>query len=308
MKKLVESLRIKLAKTRNGFVAKVAEALKLRQTVDEELMDELEEILIQADVGFEVSSYIIDELRDKIRIEKIVETSRVMQALKEIVAEMLKNDYQNDDKSISKDFRAPQIWMIIGVNGVGKTTTIGKLAKRFKEEGKSVMLIAADTFRAAAIEQLEIWAERANVPLLKQQHGADPSSVIYDGITSAINKKTDIVLVDTAGRLHNKVNLMNELSKMKRTIQKVLPEAPHETLLVVDASTGQNAVSQTKLFNEIAELSGLILTKLDGTAKGGIVIGIKHQFSIPVRMIGVGEGIDDLQDFDNEAFVEALFS
>jgi fused signal recognition particle receptor len=198
--------------------------------------------------------------------------------------------------------------MIIGVNGVGKTTTIGKLAKRFKEEGKSVMLIAADTFRAAAIEQLEIWADRANVPLLKQQHGADPSSVIYDGITSAVNKKTDIVLIDTAGRLHNKVNLMNELSKMKRTIQKVLPEAPHETLLVVDASTGQNAVSQTKLFNEIAELSGLILTKLDGTAKGGIVIGIKHQFSIPVRMIGVGEGIDDLQDFDNEAFVEALFS
>ncbi|MCB5230252.1 MAG: signal recognition particle-docking protein FtsY [Candidatus Cloacimonas sp.] len=307
MRRIVENLRVKLAKTRNGFVAKVAEALKLRQTVDEELMDELEEILIQSDVGFEVSEYIIDELRDKIRIDKITDTNNVMQALKEIVSKILQDEEETSIEA-QKNQKSPQVWMIIGVNGVGKTTTIGKLAKRFKQEGKSVMLIAADTFRAAAIEQLEVWSERAGVILLKQQHGSDPSSVIYDGITSAVNRKIDIVLIDTAGRLHNKVNLMNELSKMKRTIQKVIPTAPDETFLVVDASTGQNAISQTKLFNEIAELTGIILTKLDGTAKGGIVISIKHQFSIPVRMIGVGEGIDDLQDFDSEAFAEALFS
>ena len=308
MKNIIENLRLKLAKTRNGFIAKIAEAVNIRTRIDEDLMDELEEILIEADIGIDVSHYIIDQLRDKIRVNKLTESSSVLTAIKDIIIEMLEKDYSSYHQMLNISDSHPTVMLFVGVNGVGKTTTIGKLAKRFRNEGKSVMLIAGDTFRAAAIEQLEIWAERAGVLLLKQQSGSDPSAVIYDGLTSALNKKIDVVMIDTAGRFHNKINLMNELSKMTRTIKKVVPEAPHETLLVVDASTGQNAISQTKLFNEIAKLTGLVLTKLDGTAKGGIVIGIKHQLDVPVKLIGIGEKIEDLRDFDSKDFVEALFS
>ncbi|MBW6515856.1 MAG: signal recognition particle-docking protein FtsY [Candidatus Cloacimonetes bacterium] len=308
MKSIIENLRLKLAKTRSGFVAKIAEAIHIRTKIDEDLMDELEEILIEADIGIDVSSYIIDKLREKIRIEKLTESSSVLSALREIIIDMLQKDYAGENIALTMPDKLPYVLLFVGVNGVGKTTTIGKLANRYRNQGKSVMLVAGDTFRAAAIEQLEIWAERAGVTLLKQQSGSDPSAVIYDGLTSALNKKIDVVMIDTAGRFHNKVNLMNELSKMNRTIKKVMPEAPHETLLVVDASTGQNAISQTKLFNEVTQLTGLVLTKLDGTAKGGIVIGIKHQLDIPVKLIGVGEKIEDLRDFDSKEFVEALFS
>ncbi len=305
---VIEKLRLKLAKTRNGFVAKIAEAVNIRTKVDEELMEELEEILIQADIGLPVAIDIIDALREKIRIERITESSLVLSSLKTIIIEMLHKDYSKEDIHLQPPDKPPYVLLFVGVNGVGKTTTIGKLAKRFRDQGKSVMLIAGDTFRAAAIEQLAVWAERADAILQKQQSGSDPSAVIFDGLTSALNKRIDIVLIDTAGRLHNKVNLMKELEKINRTIKKIIPEAPHETLLVVDASTGQNAINQTRLFNEVTDLSGLVLTKLDGTAKGGIVIGIKHQFAIPVKLIGIGEKIDELRDFESDEFVEALFS
>lgn len=311
MKKIVEKLRLKLAKTRNGFIAKLAETINLRTIIDEELMEELEEILIQADVGVDVSGYIIESLRERIREENLSEGSAVLSALKNIIMEMLRKDYSESTASLElpqSTEHKTAVLLFVGVNGVGKTTTIGKLAKHFRDSGKSVMLIAGDTFRAAAIEQLAVWAERSDSLLLKQQSGSDPSAVIYDGLSSALHKKIDIVMIDTAGRLHNKVNLMNELSKINRTVKKIIPDAPHETLLVVDASTGQNAVNQTKLFNEATELTGLVLTKLDGTAKGGIVIGIKHQLDVPVKLIGVGEGTDDLRYFNGEDFVEALFS
>ncbi len=308
MKTIIEKLRLKLAKTRNGFVAKIAEAVNIRTKVDEELMEELEEILIEADIGVSVATDIIDSLREKIRIERITESSEVLSSLKEIIIEMLHKDYSGEEQALKMPDKRPFVLLFVGVNGVGKTTSIGKLANRYRKEGKSVMLIAGDTFRAAAIEQLAIWAERADASLLKQQSGSDPSAVIFDGLTSALHKKIDVVMIDTAGRLHNKVNLMNELGKINRTIKKLIPDAPHETLLVVDASTGQNAVNQTKLFNEVTDLSGLVLTKLDGTAKGGIVIGIKHQLDIPVKLIGIGERIDELRDFDSKDFVEALFS
>jgi fused signal recognition particle receptor len=281
-------------------------------------MEELEEILIQSDIGVSVSTHIIDALRDKIRVDKLTDSSEVLEALKNIIIEMLHKDYNespdnsllmNGEISIGTDGKTqPLVILFVGVNGVGKTTTIGKLARRYRELDKKVMMIAGDTFRAAAIDQLAVWADRAEAILIKQQSGSDPSAVIYDGLTSAQHRKIDIVLIDTAGRFHTKVNLMNELSKMRRTICKVIPEAPHETLLVVDASTGQNAINQTKLFNEATQLTGLVLTKLDGTAKGGIVIGIKHELNVPVKLIGIGEKIEDLRDFDSEEFVEALFS
>jgi|SRR5690554_4145054 len=318
MKTIIEKLRLKLAKTRNGFVAKLAEAINIRTKIDEELMEDLEEILIQADIGVIVSTHIIDALRERIRVGKLTESSDVLEALKSIIIEMLQRDYtemsdnsllingESETTTAGNDY--PQVVLFVGVNGVGKTTTIGKLARRYRDCGKKVMMIAGDTFRAAAIDQLAVWADRADAILIKQQSGSDPSAVIYDGLTSALHRNIDLVLIDTAGRFHNRVNLMNELSKMRRTIQKVIPQAPHETLLVVDASTGQNAINQTKLFNEATELTGLVLTKLDGTAKGGIVIGIKHELNVPVKLIGIGEKLEDLRDFDSEEFVEALFS
>lgn len=306
MKKLIDTLRIRLAKTKNGFVAKIAEAVKLRTKIDKDLLLDIEDILIEADIGVSVSEYIISKLSDAIRVNRIEDPSKIMLLLSNIITSMLEQE-KDPSPFFESNGHSPYVIMFVGVNGVGKTTTIGKLAYRFTQSKKSVMLIAADTFRAAAIEQLTIWAERSGSTLHKHQAGADPSSVIFDGLNSAVNKKTDIVMIDTAGRLHNKVNLMNELSKMDRTIKKVLSAAPHRTILVVDASTGQNAISQAKVFNEIVHLDGIALTKLDGTAKGGIVIGINQELEVPVKLIGIGEKLDDLKDFNSEEFVEALF-
>ncbi len=301
------SLKIKLAKTKNFFIGRIADLVSQREKLDEELLEDLEEILIQADLGVKTTLDIIKKLGEKIRDERISNSSEIKQILENIVRELLLKDYSLDSDFFPLLDKKPFVILLAGVNGVGKTTTIGKLAKRFKDKGKSVLLIAADTFRAAAIEQLSIWADRAKASIIKPQPGADPASVVYDGLISAVNKKIDVVLIDTAGRQHTKINLMNELSKMSRTIKKVIPEGPHETLLVVDATTGQNAITQAEMFNEAINLTGLVLAKLDGTSKGGIVIGIKHQLNIPVKLIGVGESLDDLRDFDVEEFVKAIF-
>ncbi len=307
MLNMFKSLKEKLAKTRNSFVGKIAETLSLRTKVDEDLMDELEEILIQGDVGAELAMEIIDKLRDELRLNNVTEPENVQMYIEKIIQEIMVKDYEKDDELFNFDAHKPCIVLVVGVNGTGKTTTIGKLANKLKKEGRKVLLVAADTFRAAAIEQLTIWAERSDIPIFKTQHGADPSSVVFDGLNYSLKNDIDVVLIDTAGRQHNKANLMNELAKMHRTIQKVIPDAPHEALLVVDATTGQNAISQAKFFNEAAKLSGLVLTKLDGTAKGGIVISIKRQLNIPVKLVGVGESIEDLRDFDPEEFANALF-
>jgi fused signal recognition particle receptor len=308
MLSFMRNLREKIARTKNSFVGKLAEAIRLRGKVDEELMEELEDILLKSDTGVDMTTLIIDKLRDEIKVHKYTEAEQVQDALQKIMAEILLADY-TDATNFYTDLSAkPQVIFFLGVNGVGKTTTIGKVAKQFKQMGKSVLVIAGDTFRAAAIEQLEIWASRADVSIIKSQHGADPGAVVYDGIQAALARGTDIVLIDSAGRQHTKQNLMQELSKVIRTIKKVIPEAPHETLLVLDATTGQNAVAQAKTFHEIAGLTGLVLTKLDGTAKGGIILNIKHALGIPVKLIGIGEQIDDLQSFDPEAFVEAMFT
>ncbi len=302
-----ESLDLKLASTKNNLLGKIAEVVKLRGKVDEQLMDDLEEILLKADVGVKVSLDIIDELRDEIKTKKLISVNDVREHLEEIIRKILLSDYADETLKLQIPKEIPFVILFTGVNGVGKTTTIAKLAKRYVKAGRSVMMIAADTFRAAAIDQLSIWAERTGAQIMKQKKGADPSSVVFDGLTKAVNQKIDVVLIDTAGRQHTKVNLMNELAKMKRTTKKVVPKAPHETLLVVDATTGQNAISQAETFNQATDLSGLVLTKLDGTAKGGIVIGIKHQLDIPVKLIGVGETYNDLRDFDVNEFVEAIF-
>jgi len=307
LKKEKENLRIKLAKTKNSFLSKIAEIIKLCGKVDEILLQDLEEMLIQADVGILVSSDIISKLREEIKLKQISQTAEIQKYLEEIIRKLLLEDYSKESNHLKLTTKKPFIILFAGVNGVGKTTTIGKLAKRFTDQGKTVMMIAADTFRAAAIEQLSIWAERAEADIIKQQQGADPSAVVYDGITSAVKRQIDVVMIDTAGRQHTKVNLMNELSKIVRTIKKIVPEAPHETLLVVDATTGQNALSQAEIFDKATKLSGIVLTKLDGTAKGGIVIGIKHQLKIPIKLIGVGETTEDLRDFDVNDFVEAIF-
>ncbi len=297
----------KLAKTKQGLLGKLAEIVRLSSKIDEELMDDLEEVLLQADVGVKTSSEIMLKLREQIKNNQLKAASAIKTYLEEIIRELLLDDYAAKEDHFKLADSKPFIILFVGVNGVGKTTTIGKLAKRFTSQGKSVLLIAADTFRAAAIEQLTIWAERSHAGIVKQQQGADPSAVVYDGVMSAVNKKIDIVLIDTAGRQHTKVNLMNELSKIVRTIKKIVPEGPHETLLVVDSTTGQNALSQADLFDKATNLTGLVLTKLDGTAKGGIIIGIKHQLAIPVKLIGVGEAVEDLRDFDVNAFVDAIF-
>jgi len=302
-----ENLRIKLAKTKNSFLSKIAEIIKLCGKVDEALLQDLEEMLIQADVGIQASSDIIDKLRKEIKLNQISQTAEIQKYLEEIIRKLLLEDYSKESDHLKLTTKKPFVILFAGVNGVGKTTTIGKLAKRFTDQGKTVIMIAADTFRAAAIEQLTIWAERAGAEIMRQQHGADPSAVVYDGITSAIKKQIDVVMIDTAGRQHTKVNLMNELSKIVRTIKKIVPEAPHETLLVVDATTGQNALAQAEIFDKATKLSGIVLTKLDGTAKGGIVIAIKHQLKIPIKLIGVGETNEDLRDFDVNEFVEAIF-
>lgn len=303
-----DALQLKLTKTKSTFLGKIAEVLNLRGKVDEEMLEKLEETLIQADVGVQTSIDIIEDVREQIRLRKISEPKEVQKLLQETIKKLLLKEYSHQADHFQIGEQKPYVIFFAGVNGVGKTTTIGKLAKRYKDEGKKVMLIAADTFRAAASEQLTIWAERAGAAISKQQEGADPSSVVYDGLMAAKTRNYDLVLIDTAGRQHTKVNLMNELSKVERTIKKILPDAPHETLLVVDSTTGQNALTQAEMFNKATHISGLVLTKLDGTAKGGIVIGIKHQLNIPVKLIGVGEQQEDLRNFDAQEFVEAIFT
>ncbi|MGN2369135.1 signal recognition particle-docking protein FtsY [Clostridium cagae] len=297
---LFNKLKDGLTKTRDGLTDKINEALKIAITIDEDLYEELEEILITSDIGMDTTMDIIERLRKKIRKEKINDPQDVKPALKEVIKEiLLEGNYEeiNDEK---------KVMLVIGVNGVGKTTSIGKLAAKNKGAGKKVLLIAADTFRAAAIDQLEVWSRRAEVDLIKHQEGSDPAAVVFDAIEASKARNTDLLICDTAGRLHNKKNLMNELEKINRIIDRELDGVKKETLLVLDATTGQNAVIQAKQFMEVCPIDGIILTKLDGTAKGGVVISIKQSLNIPVRYIGVGEGIDDLQEFDAESFAEAI--
>lgn len=300
--KFFNKLKDGLSKTRDGFTDKINEVLKLAITIDDDLYEELEEVLIMADIGMDTTVEIIDRLKDKIRKEKINEVEMVYPALKEVIKDMLLEGVEEEEDNGEK-----KVLLVIGVNGVGKTTSIGKLAAKNKEEGKKVLLAAADTFRAAAIDQLEVWSQRANVELIKHEEGSDPAAVVFDAIQAAKARNTDLLICDTAGRLHNKKNLMNELSKINRIIDREFSEAKKETLLVLDGTTGQNAIIQAKQFMEACPIDGIILTKLDGTAKGGVVISIKQTLNIPVKYIGVGEGIDDLQEFDAESFAEALF-
>jgi fused signal recognition particle receptor len=277
--------------------------------VDAEVLDNLEEVLVSSDIGVETTLKIIKRLEERVARDKYVNTSELNNLLKDEVAGLLKNNNPDDSDEITipDTGGVPYVIMVVGVNGVGKTTTIGKLAHQFKKTGKKVLLGAADTFRAAAVEQLDIWSKRVDVPIVKQAMGADPASVAFDAVSSAVAQKVDVLIIDTAGRLHNKVNLMNELGKIKRVIQKVIPTAPHEILLVLDASTGQNAIEQARQFTKVTDVNALALTKLDGTAKGGIVIAISDEFKIPVKYIGVGEKVDDLQLFNKVEFVDSLF-
>lgn len=295
-----------LQKTRESVFAKLSKAVAGKSKVDAEVLDDLEEVLISSDVGVDTTIKIIEAIEERVARDKYLGTAELNQILREEIAELLK-DNAAANEGFTLPEKRPYVLMVVGVNGVGKTTTIGKLAHQFKEAGLSVVLGAADTFRAAAVDQLEIWSERVGVPIVKQAMGSDPASVAFDAVQSGISKNADIVIIDTAGRLHNKVNLMNELSKIKRVMQKLVPDAPHEVLLVLDASTGQNALEQAKQFSKATEVTALALTKLDGTAKGGVAIGISDQLQIPVKYIGVGEGIEDLRIFDKEAFVNSLF-
>ena len=297
-----------LEKTKEGFLSKLGRALVGKSTVDADVLDELEEALLSSDVGVSTSLKIIERIEKRIARDKYLSASELDEVLRDEIIQLLKENNTIDyDRFSVPEIEAPYVIMVVGVNGVGKTTTIGKLANQYKKTGKTILLGAADTFRAAAVDQLKVWSERVGVPLVQQGMGADPASVAFDTLKSAIAKNTDIVIIDTAGRLHNKVNLMNELSKIKNVMQKVIPGAPHEVLLVLDASTGQNAIEQCKQFMLATEVNSLALTKLDGTAKGGVVIGISDQFKIPVKYIGVGEQLDDLQVFNKKEFVDSLF-
>jgi fused signal recognition particle receptor len=296
-----------LSKTRNNFSSKVNDLVARYRKVDEEFFEELEEILIGADVGFDTVMELVDKLRYEAKLRNIQETSELQSVISEKLVEIYEGDAgASNELNIQEDTLT--VILFVGVNGVGKTTTIGKMAHMFKEQGKSVLLAAGDTFRAGAIDQLEVWGQRAEVPVIKHSEGSDPAAVIYDAVQSAKAKNADILLCDTAGRLQNKVNLMNELQKVKRVIEREIPGAPHEVLLVLDATTGQNALLQAKTFKEATDVSGIVLTKLDGTAKGGIVIGIKNELQIPVKFVGLGEKVDDLQPFDPEKYVYGLFS
>ena len=296
-----DKLKNGLGKTRDNFNEKINNVFSSFRKVDEELLEELEEILIMSDIGVETSTEIISNLREKIKKEKINDEEGVKKALKEEMQEIL----DEVDNSLKLDTK-PSIILVVGVNGVGKTTTIGKIANKLRLEGKKVIVAAADTFRAAAVEQLEIWAKRANVDIVKKEEGADPASVVYDAIKKAKETNADVLICDTAGRLHNKKYLMDELLKINKVILKELPETSNETLMVIDGTTGQNAIEQVKAFKEIVNITGLVLTKLDGTAKGGVVIGIVHENKIPVKFIGVGEKIDDMEIFNSQDFVNAI--
>lgn len=299
---IFEKLKKGLNKTKDNFTGKISEMLKLYVTIDEEMFEELEEILVSADIGIETSLDIIEKVRRKIKEEKIKDPKEVKECLKEVLIDIL----GDEENSLTLD-ETPEVMLIIGVNGVGKTTSIGKMASKYKSKKYKVLLAAADTFRAAAIDQLEIWSSRSGVDLIKHQEGSDPAAVVFDAIQAAKARKTDLLICDTAGRLHNKKNLMDELSKINRVIDREFGEAKKQTFLVLDATTGQNAIIQAKQFMEACPIDGIILTKLDGTAKGGVVISIKSVLNIPVKFIGVGETIDDLQLFESKNFVEALF-
>lgn len=300
--KIFDKLKDGLTKTRNSITEKVSEVLNLAITIDDELYEELEEILITSDIGVETSIYIIEKLKKKVKEDKIKEPEEIWPCLKEVLIDIL-----GEDENPIRHANLPEVLLIIGVNGVGKTTSIGKIAATLKAEKYKVLIAAADTFRAAAIDQLEIWSNRAGVELIKHQEGSDPAAVVFDAVQAAKARKVDVLICDTAGRLHNKKNLMDELAKINRVIKREYSEAHMETLLVIDATTGQNGVEQAKQFMKICPIDGIILTKLDGTAKGGVVISIKNQLDIPVKYIGVGEGVDDLQEFNSKDFVEALF-
>ncbi|MEM9831380.1 MAG: signal recognition particle-docking protein FtsY [Bacteroidota bacterium] len=307
-----ESLDKGLEKSKQSFFTKMGKAIAGKATVDEEVLDELEQVLVTSDVGVDTMVKIIDRIEARVARDKYLNTSELDRILREEIAELLTeadNSYtttQANDFSIPENHQ-PHVILVVGVNGVGKTTTIGKLAHQFKKQGKNVMLGAADTFRAAAVDQLKLWGERVGVPVVSHGMNTDPASVAYDAVKQGVEQKADLVIVDTAGRLHNKVNLMNELSKIKRVIQKFVPEAPHEVLLVLDGSTGQNAFLQAREFTKATEVTALAITKLDGSAKGGVVIGISDQFKIPVKYIGVGEKMEDLQVFNKMEFVDSLF-
>ncbi|MBV2224669.1 Signal recognition particle receptor FtsY [bioreactor metagenome] len=301
-----ESLDKGLEKSSQGFFDKISRAVVGKSKVDDEVLDELEEVLIASDVGVNTTVKIIERIEARVERDKYVNTSELDKILREEISALLLENPHSQTKNIDET-KKPYVIMVVGVNGVGKTTTIGKLANQFKSQGLNVVLGAADTFRAAAVDQLVIWSERVGVPIVKQNMGSDPASVAFDTVQSAVAQNADVVIIDTAGRLHNKINLMNELSKIKRVMQKVLPEAPHEVLLVLDGSTGQNAFEQAKQFTAATEVTALAVTKLDGTAKGGVVIGISDQFQIPVKYIGVGEKMEDLQLFNGEEFVDSFF-
>lgn len=308
-KKEKETLNQGMQATREGFLARIGKVLLGKGKVDEEVLNRLEEALITADVGVDTTLAIMEEVEKRVRRDKYTDTTELNQILQESISSMLV-DAPADAQSgyILPEDKKPYVLLVVGVNGVGKTTTIGKLAHQYKNAGYQIMLGAADTFRAAAVDQLTIWSERVGVPIVKQPTGADPSAVAYDTVASALAKKSDMVIIDTAGRLHNKQHLMDELTKIKRSIGKVIPGAPHDVLLVLDGSTGQNALEQARHFTAATQVTALAITKLDGTARGGVVLAISHQFKIPVKYIGVGEKIDDLLPFDKQAFVQSLFS
>ena len=308
-KKEKESLDQGLQKTKEGFLTKLTKAVAGKSTVDEEVLDNLEDALVSADVGVDTTIEIIKKIEDRVARDKYLGVSELNKILKEEIEQLLVDAPASNSYAFDSDLPTkPYIILVVGVNGVGKTTTIGKLAYNFKEAGKNVLLGAADTFRAAAVDQLTIWSERVGVPIIKQDMGSDPAAVAFDTAQSAVAKGSEVVLIDTAGRLHNKAHLMEELSKIKRVIQKVIPDAPHEVLLVLDGSTGQNALEQAKHFTAATDVSAIAITKLDGTAKGGVVLAIANQFKIPVKFIGVGEKMTDLIVFDKHEFVDSLFN
>ena len=303
-----ETLDKGLSKTKESVFSKIARAVAGKSKVDDEVLDNLEEVLITSDVGVETTLNIIKRIEERVAKDKYVNTQELNRILREEIAALLTENNTMDSEEFGvPEGKKPYVIMVVGVNGVGKTTTIGKLAYQFKKKGLSVYLGAADTFRAAAVEQLDIWGERVGIPVIKQKMGSDPASVAYDTLASATANNADVVIIDTAGRLHNKIGLMNELTKIKNVMQKIVPDAPHEVLLVLDGSTGQNAFEQAKQFTKATEVTAMAITKLDGTAKGGVVIGISDQFKIPVKYIGLGEGIEDLQAFRRKEFVDSLF-
>ena len=302
-----EKLDKGLEKTKESVFSKLTRIVAGKSKVDAEVLDDLEEVLITSDVGVQTTVKIIERIESRVAKDKFLGTTELNSILREEISELLSENHSEELQDFSIPDKRPYVIMVVGVNGVGKTTTIGKLAYQLKKKGFNVVLGAADTFRAAAIEQLEIWSERVGVPIVKQKMGSDPASVAFDTLQSASTQGADVVIIDTAGRLHNKVNLMNELGKVKKVMQKIVPDSPHEILLVLDASTGQNAIEQARQFSLATDVNALALTKLDGTAKGGVAIGVSDQFKIPVKYIGVGEGIEDLQPFNKSEFVDSLF-